>query len=386
MKSFFARSLKKFMPNAFFANRSVVHTKIFETSIENLMPDNTQCLCGKKAEAAINGRIIMVTGAGGSIGSELCRQISAKKPKQLLLVDNCEPLLFETQQSLAECGISQTTTPFVADICNTSQMQAIMQKYRPQIIFHAAALKHVPLSETQPVQAMKTNALGTFNLAKIAAENGAEKFIFVSTDKAVNPSGVMGATKRLAETAISAIQNLPDNKTVFSCVRFGNVLDSSGSVLKTFNRQLKNGGPITITDPNITRYFMTISQAVGLVLECASFAKPNKTFILDMGTPVKIMDLAKKFIAQNNATGKIQIKITGLRRGEKLCEELAYKDEICEKTENERILAFSCKATAYGGICKTMEEIERLSYNTDTNSAKRILAEFVKEYTPQFYD
>lgn len=374
------------MPNAFFANRNAVHTKNFEAGLETLISNNPTCLYGKNAEIALNGKTIMVTGAGGSIGSELCRQISAKKPKLLLLIDNCESLLFETQQSLAECETLQTIIPFVADICNTCQMRAIIQKYRPQIIFHTAALKHVPLSETQPVQAMKTNALGTFNLAKIASENGAEKFIFVSTDKAVNPSGVMGATKRLAETAVGAIQSLPENKTVFSCVRFGNVLGSSGSVLKTFNRQLKNGGPITITDPNITRYFMTISQAVGLVLECASFAEPNKTFILNMGAPVKIIDLAKKFIAKNNATGKIQIKVTGLRRGEKLCEELAYKNEICQKTENERILAFSCKAAAYSEICQIMQKIEHLSYNTDTNSAKRALAEFVREYTPQFYD
>ena len=268
----------------------------------------------------LKGRVVMVTGAGGSIGSELCRQIASFNPQRLLLVDQSEVQMFQIEQELIDQGYGVIVLPLVADILDAARMHYIFRRFKPEVIFHAAAHKHVPMMESQPSEAIKNNTLGTAQLAEMALEYEADRFVLISTDKAINPTNVMGATKRMAEMFVQALHASQPGRTKLMAVRFGNVLGSSGSVIPIFNRQIAAGGPVKVTHPEVTRYFMTIPEAAGLVLQSAAQGVGGEIFVLDMGKPVKIIDLARQLIELSGLKPDedIEIEFVGLRPGEKL--------------------------------------------------------------------
>ena len=285
----------------------------------------------------VSGKVVMVTGGGGSIGSELCRQIVKYKPKQLIIIDIYENNAYEIQMELKRNYPDLNLVVLIASIRNTKRMNLIFEKYYPEIIYHAAAHKHVPLMEDSPNEAIKNNVYGTLKIVRAADRYGVKRFIQISTDKAVNPTNIMGASKRLCEMVIQAYNNR--SKTEFVAVRFGNVLGSNGSVIPLFKRQIAEGGPVTVTHPDIIRYFMTIPEAVALVLQAGAYAKGGEIFVLDMGSPVRIDDMARNLIRLSGYTPDrdIQIKYTGLRPGEKLYEELLMDEEGLKETANRRI-------------------------------------------------
>ena len=286
----------------------------------------------------IQDSTILVTGAGGSIGSELCRQIANIMPKKLIMLDNYENNLYSIQQELIrKYGDSIKMIAVVASIREQKRMEKIFDKYRPEVVFHAAAHKHVPLMENSPGEAIKNNIFGTLNVAMLSSKYNVKRFLLISTDKAVNPTNVMGATKRAAEMIIQSLNE--ESKTEFVAVRFGNVLGSNGSVIPLFKKQIEEGGPVTETHPKIIRYFMTIEEAVGLVIQAGGMAKGGEIFVLDMGEPVKILDLAKNLIRLSGFEPDVDIKIvfTGLRPGEKLYEELLMSEEGLLDTKHKKI-------------------------------------------------
>ena len=307
-----------------------------EVNIADLLGRAEQHLDMTEVHAFLTGKTILITGGGGSIGSELCRQILTFTPKKLILYDISEnymyDLFFELKEKYGELVVN-TLVLEVGSVRDEESLMRVMGRYRPDIVIHAAAHKHVPLMETSSEQAILNNVFGTYKTAKAAVECGVKRFVLISTDKAVNPTNVMGASKRLAEIIVSSI---PNRETEFMAVRFGNVLGSHGSVVPIFERQIRAGGPVTLTDPNIIRYFMTIPEAASLVLQAVSIAKGGELFILDMGEPVRIRDLAEKMI-HLYGTGKEQIICTGLRPGEKLYEELLLDRENDQATERDRI-------------------------------------------------
>ena len=305
-------------------------------SVTTLRPVEIEDLLGRdpvQVESAavreiIAGRCVMVTGAGGSIGSELCRQILSFGPSMLLLVERSEPQLFIIEQELIEGRTDEIVLPVIADIGNRDRMNSIFRRFQPQVVFHAAAHKHVPMMEAQPAEAIRNNVFGTALLAELAMAHEAERFVLISTDKAVNPTSVMGATKRLAEMFIQSLITR-SHGTKFMAVRFGNVLGSSGSVVPTFTRQIRAGGPVTVTHADVTRFFMTIPEAVSLVLQSATLGRGGDIFMLDMGSPVRILDLAIQMIELSGFKPyeDIEIAITGMRPGEKMHEELSLSRE-----------------------------------------------------------
>ncbi len=307
-----------------------------ELNIADLLGRAEQHLDMTEVQTYLTQKTVMITGGGGSIGSELCRQILSFTPKKLVLYDISEnymyDLLFELKEKYGKL-VANTVALEVGSVRDEESLWRVMGKYKPDIVIHAAAHKHVPLMETSSEQAILNNVFGTYKTAKVAVECNVKRFVLISTDKAVNPTNVMGATKRLAEIIISSI---PRRNTEFMAVRFGNVLGSHGSVVPIFERQIKAGGPLTLTSPDIIRYFMTIPEAASLVLQAVSIAKGGELFILDMGEPVKIKDLAQKMI-QLYGTGKEEIIYTGLRPGEKLYEELLLDKENDKATERDRI-------------------------------------------------
>lgn len=285
----------------------------------------------------VSGKVVLVTGGGGSIGSELCRQIASHKPKQLVIVDIYENNAYDIQQELLYKYPEMNLVVLIASVRNTNRVNRIFETYHPDIVYHAAAHKHVPLMETSPNEAIKNNVFGTWKTAQAAAFYGVKKFVMISTDKAVNPTNIMGASKRICEMIIQTFNKHYD--TEFVAVRFGNVLGSNGSVIPLFKRQIAQGGPVTVTHPDIIRYFMTIPEAVSLVLQAGSYAKGGEIFVLDMGEPVKIVDLAKNLIRLSGykVDEDIKIEFTGLRPGEKLYEELLMSEEGMQDTENKMI-------------------------------------------------
>lgn len=285
----------------------------------------------------VNDKVVMVTGGGGSIGSELCRQIAKHGPKQLILLDIYENNAYDIQQELMRKYPALNLKVLIASVRNSKKIDKVFHDYHPDTVYHAAAHKHVPLMETSPNEAIKNNVFGTFHVAKSADKYGAEKFILISTDKAVNPTNIMGATKRICEMIVQTFGK--KSRTEFVAVRFGNVLGSNGSVIPLFKKQIEEGGPVTVTHPDIIRYFMTIPEAVSLVLQAGAYAKGGEIFVLDMGEPVKILDLAINLIKFSGYTPNIDIKIeyTGLRPGEKLYEELLMDEEGLETTPNKLI-------------------------------------------------
>ena len=286
----------------------------------------------------ITGKVILVTGGGGSIGSELCRQIVKLNPKLLIILDIYENNIYDIEQELSRTyGLKIDVISVVASIRDKNRMEKIFKMYKPDVVFHAAAHKHVPLMENNPSEAIKNNVFGTINVASLSIEYNVKRFIFISTDKAVNPTNIMGATKRIAELIIQNFDKKSD--TEFAAVRFGNVLGSNGSVIPLFRKQIEEGGPVTVTHPDIIRYFMTISEAVSLVIEAGVIAKGGEIFVLDMGEPVKILDLAKNLIKISGYKLDKDIKIvfTGIRPGEKLYEELLMAEEGLNSTRNKKI-------------------------------------------------
>ncbi len=285
----------------------------------------------------VKNKTVMITGGGGSIGSELCRQIAGHQPKRLIIVDIYENNAYEIQQELKHKYPKLDLVVLIASVRNTNRMNSIMQEYRPHIIYHAAAHKHVPLMEDSPNEAIKNNVFGTWKTAQAAVQNGVQKFVLISTDKAVNPTNIMGASKRICEMIIQTYNRHYD--TEFVAVRFGNVLGSNGSVIPLFKKQIAAGGPVTVTHPDIIRYFMTIPEAVSLVLQAGVYAKGGEIFVLDMGEPVKILDLAKNLIRLSGykLDEDIKIEFTGLRPGEKLYEELLMNEEGLTDTDNKLI-------------------------------------------------
>jgi len=331
----------------------------------------------------LRDRVVMVTGAGGSIGSELCRQILAQGPRRLVLVDQTELVLFEIEQELLAREGAAVLEPMIADVTDVGAMEALFVRHRPEIIFHAAAHKHVPLMERQPAEAVKNNTLGTAGLMRLASLHGVERFVLISTDKAINPTSVMGCSKRLAEMALQAQQRAPGNTTAFLSVRFGNVLGSSGSVIPTFRRQIAQGGPVTVTHRDMTRYFMTIPEAVGLVLQTATIGEGGEIFILDMNQPVKIYDMARQMIELSGYQPDvdIEIKITGMRPGEKLYEELRHTDEAHAATEHPRIFKLRSAAAA-GDADAWLAELRHVANEGSGPAIKQAMKRLVPEYTP----
>lgn len=332
----------------------------------------------------IAGKVVAVTGAGGSIGSELCRQIAASRPSKLLLIEQSEVQLFQIEQELVRADYGKIVVPLVADILDATRIKALLQQHRPQLLFHAAAHKHVPMMESQPSEAIKNNSVGTARLAEMASAAGVERFVMISTDKAVNPTNVMGASKRVAELFVQALQGANHTKTKFIAVRFGNVLGSSGSVVPTFTRQIAEGGPVTVTDPEMQRYFMTIPEAVGLVLQSATQGDGGEIFVLDMGKPVKIADMARQMIELSGLRPgvDIEIKYTGLRPGEKLVEELCLDGENYRPTNHPRIMRF---VAAPAPIAAMRSALELLTRDLDVATPEELrlrLQQVVPEYIP----
>jgi len=327
----------KIVPGIYeFLDGRVSINQIREVKVEDLLDRAPVKLNLESIAGYLKNKVVLVTGAGGSIGSELCRQIIRFSVNKLVLLDNGENNLYEIQQELNTRFPDLVIVPAVADVKDHTSMEAVFRKYKPEVVFHAAAHKHVPLVEMNAAEAMKNNIMGTWSLARCSHRHGTEAFIYISTDKAVNPVSIMGATKRVAEMVI---QNLaPKSNTRFGSVRFGNVLDSRGSVVPLFKKQIQSGGPVTVTHPEMMRYFMTIPEAVQLVIQAGAFADNGEVFLLDMGRPVKIVDLAQKMIKLAGfRTEDIEITFTGVRSGEKLKEELLTEQEGVSRTRHERI-------------------------------------------------
>jgi len=329
----------------------------------------------------VKDKVIMVTGGGGSIGSELCRQLVSHKPKQLIIFDIYENNAYDIQQELKINYPDANVVTLIGSIRNVSRLESVFAQYKPDIVYHAAAHKHVPLMEVSPDEAVKNNVVGTWNVARMADKYGVKKFVMISTDKAVNPTNVMGATKRICEMIVQTYNEI--SKTDFVAVRFGNVLGSNGSVIPLFKRQIEAGGPVTVTDPNIIRYFMTIPEAVSLVLQAGAYAKGGEIFILDMGEPVKIDDLAKNLIRLSGYTLGVdmEIKYTGLRPGEKLYEELLMKEEGLQETDNKLIHIGKPIEFDKENFFDNLEKLKEEAYS-ETGNIRELIKEVVPTYHP----
>ncbi len=348
----------------------------------------------EKIREYITGKTVMVTGGGGSIGSELCRQIAMAKPKLLIIFDIYENNAFWIERELrSKYGDNLNLIALIGSVRNTNRVNSVLEKYRPDIIFHAAAHKHVPLMEGSPNEAIKNNVGGTYKMAQAAVKYGVKRFVLISTDKAVNPTNIMGASKRICEMVIQMMdrraQALFDKgeikvRTTFSAVRFGNVLGSNGSVLKIFEKQIANGGPVTVTDKNIIRYFMTIPEAVVLVMESGAYAKGGEIFVLNMGEPVKIDDVARKMIKLSGLTPDVDIKVvyTGLRPGEKLYEERLMDEEGLRETEENKDISIAQPIPMDDDeFEKQLKELD-IAAKSESDEIKQIVAGIVKTYKP----
>ncbi len=329
----------------------------------------------------VNNKVILVTGGGGSIGSELCRQIAEKNPKQLIIFDIYENSAYDIQQELQRKYKELNLTVLIGSVRNTNRVNQIFETYRPDIVYHAAAHKHVPLMENSPNEAIKNNVLGTWKVAAAAAKFGTKKFVMISTDKAVNPTNIMGATKRICEMIVQSYNSKAT--TEFVAVRFGNVLGSNGSVIPLFKKQIANGGPVTVTHPDIIRYFMTIPEAVSLVLQAGAYAKGGEIFVLEMGEPVKILDLANNLIRLSGyIPGEdIKIEFTGLRPGEKLYEEMLMAEEGMQDTANK--LIHIGRPIEFDEV-QFFEELNVLKEESKNELTNEQIKEWVKKLVPTY--
>lgn len=358
----------------------VTLNQLVEVNIEDLLRRDPVKLDVDAIGMSLSGRVVMVTGAGGSIGSELCRQVSRFTPKRLLLVEQAENSLFHIERQLRAEFPEVVVIPYIADICDSKRLEAVFSRERPQVVFHAAAHKHVPLMEENPGEAIKNNVFGTRKVADLSNRFGVEKFVMVSTDKAVNPTSVMGVSKRVAEIYVQALSQR--SQTQFVTVRFGNVLGSAGSVVPLFREQIAKGGPVMVTHPEMKRYFMTIPEACQLVMQAGVMGRGGEIFVLDMGEPVLIVDLARDLIRLSGLDPErdIDIKFTGIRPGEKLFEELAVDDENVDKTKHPKIYVGRFRPYALPEIEKGLNDLHSVSDGGDTMAVKRAFKRIVPEY------
>lgn len=375
-------------PVAQWVNGGLEPGSIREVKIEDLLGRESIALDNVRVSEDIQGKVVLVTGAAGSIGSELSRQIIHYNPQLLILLDQAESALYDVEQDIKAFGLSSKIEVVLADIRNSKKVNEVFNRFRPQIVFHAAAYKHVPMMEKYPEEAIRCNIKGTKLLADVAVLNNVEKFVLVSTDKAVNPTNVMGASKRIAEMYVQALNGYLDqngtstNHTRFITTRFGNVLGSNGSVIPLFKKQISRGGPITVTDPEITRYFMTIPEACELVLEAAVMGNGGEIYVFDMGKPIKIVDLAKRMI---QLSGKkigedISIVYTGLREGEKLYEELLNDSEEVKITHHPKIKIAKVRQVSYLKIDSQIDIFDSILHKNNEDELVRHIKVIVPEY------
>lgn len=362
----------------------VTLNQLRSVNIEDLLGREPVSLDTDSLKALLAGQVVLVTGAGGSIGSELCRQVCRFNPRQLLLVERSEPALFEIHRELHGRHPELDIEALMADIGDVERVRGIFARYRPTVVVHAAAHKHVPMMEWNPGEAIKNNIGGTRIVADAANEFGVQQFVMVSTDKAVNPTSIMGATKRVAELYVQSLNQ--KSKTSFVAVRFGNVLGSAGSVIPIFKEQIAQGGPVTVTDPEMRRYFMTIPEASQLVLQAATIGRGGEIFVLDMGEPVKIVDLARDLITLSGLVPDkdIEIRFTGLRPGEKLFEELSTVEEKAEKTRHPKIFIGRLPSRSFEEIAPLVDGIVRGANSVDATAASMRLRELVPELQRDF--
>lgn len=355
---------------------------IKELKIEDLLNRRPIKIENKDVKLMHKGARVLVTGGAGSIGSEIVRHVAQLKPEQIVILDQAETPLYNIGLEMKERYPNIPVKLVIADVKNEKRLEDVFAEYQFSVVYHAAAYKHVPLSEEHPQEAILTNVLGSWNLAKLASKYNVERFVMVSTDKAVNPTNVMGATKRVAEMYVQSLQRTPGNQTRFITTRFGNVLGSNGSVIPIFRKQIKKGGPITITHPDIVRYFMTIPEACELVLQAGTMGQGGEIYVFDMGEPVKIVNLAKRMIKLSGFQPDVDIKLvyTGLRPGEKLYEELLSDDATTLPTEHHKIMISKDPCVEFEIIHHQVEDlISKSSENKDIESVK-ILKEIVKEF------
>lgn len=354
-----------------------------DIQIEDLLPRDPIHINLKEIAAHIEGKRVMVTGAAGSIGSEIVRQVASFNPYNIILIDQAETPLHDMRLELQKKWVDINTDIIVADVSNATRMERIFAKSLPQYIFHAAAYKHVPMMEDNVSESIQTNVLGTKILADLAVKYGARKFVMISTDKAVNPSNVMGCSKRISEIYVQSLSRqlakTGQKTTQFITTRFGNVLGSNGSVIPLFREQIKNGGPLTVTHPEIIRYFMTIPEACQLVLEAGSMGKGGEIYLFDMGKPVKIIDLAKRMIRLSGSKN-IKIEFTGLRHGEKLYEELLNNAEHTKPTHHEKIMIAQVREYEYEGVKDQIDRLINVSYQYDDMRTVKKMKEIVPEF------
>lgn len=352
-------------------NDEVSVSKLREVSIEDLLGRDTVKIDIDSIAGYVRGKSVLVTGGGGSIGSELCRQIAAHNPRMLIIFDIYENNAYDIQQELKKKYPKLRLEVLIGSVRNTKRIESVMDLYRPDVVYHAAAHKHVPLMEDSPNEAIKNNVFGTLNVAKAADQYGVKKFILILTNKAVNPTNIMGASKRLCEMIVQSFDK--KSKTEFVAVRFGNVLGSNGSVIPLFKKQIQNGGPITITHPDIIRYFMTIPEAVSLVLQAGAYAHGGEIFVLDMGKLVKILDMAKNLIKLSGLEPNvdIEIKFIGLRPGEKLYEEMLMKEEGMQTTPNKMIHIGKPIELSHD-FFDQLDHLYQVAYDEDSNIRKEV--------------
>lgn len=387
IRSFFARVLRPFPKARPGATRPTIE-------IADLLGRPAINLDTPELQRFLAGKRVMITGAGGSIGSEICRQAMKFCPQRILLLERAENALFEIDRELRHSWVGADIRPYIADLCDARRIEQIFESERPQVVFHAAAHKHVPLMEHNPCEAIKNNVFGTRIVADAAMKYGAAAFVMVSTDKAVNPSSVMGATKRFAELYVQSLnqelsgpapaeRSAAQPRTRFVAVRFGNVLGSSGSVVPIFQRQIEAGGPVTVTHPDMKRYFMTIPEASQLVMQAGAVAQGGEIFVLDMGHPIRILDLAEELIRRNDLRphDDIEIRFTGIRPGEKLYEELACDNEQTRPTSHPKIHVWQLPPASRQEVSRGLELLSRAAQRSAADAIDA-LAACVPEFQP----
>jgi FlaA1/EpsC-like NDP-sugar epimerase len=351
-------------------------------SVESLLGREVVNLDTPQMQRFVAGKRVMITGAGGSIGSEICRQVARFLPERLVLVERSEGNLFEIDRELRERWIGQQVFAEVADITDVERCSGVFQTHKPDVVFHAAAHKHVPMMEANPGEAIKNNVVGTRVILDLSIEHEAQSFVLISTDKAINPSSVMGASKRLAEMLVQSRHGM--GKTRVAAVRFGNVLGSSGSVVPIFKQQIERGGPVTVTHEEMTRYFMTIPEATQLVMQAGAIGHGGEVFLLDMGKPVKIIDMARRMIQDAGLVEgtDIELRVVGIRPGEKLHEELSHATERARPTSHPRIRVWELPEVSQSWLKMAIADLE-LKSNAPADEVIRALAHWMQEYQPQ---
>ena len=364
-------------------NKNIVQS-FRNIEIEDVLGRDTIVLDNKNISSLIKDDVVLVTGGGGSIGSELCRQIMQYEPKQLIILDIYENNLYDIELELKSKYSEEKITAIVGSVRDKKRVEEVFREFRPSLVFHAAAHKHVPLMENSPLEAIKNNVFGTYNVVNTADKYHTKRFVLISTDKAVNPTNVMGASKRVCEMIVQAKNKV--SNTEFAAVRFGNVLGSNGSVIPLFKKQIANGGPVTVTHKEITRFFMTIPEAVQLILQAVTYAKGGEIFVLDMGEPVKIYDLAKSVIKLSGLEPEVDIpiKITGLRPGEKLYEELLMAEEGLTATKHDKIFVSEPMCLEMQALEEKLEILSKLEY--DENYSKENIKAIMKDVVPTYKD